>query len=318
LTGVLLRSITPSMSSRDPKQVILDAALSVFVELGFDRASTGHILARAGISNGALFHHFSSKDAIAEALYLQGMTSYQRGLVQALERHRGTKSARAAVRAAVHHHLAWVEANEDLALFMYERGRPDWQPAHGSAVRQVNRATARHVRDWMTPYVEAGMMRDLPLTVLAAFVNGPAHFIARRWLSGLITARPTSFSDVLADAAWAAIALHRPRPSAPPPARVSLAARIEAAALDAARGTSVAASGAWTILQLTMNRSSEAPGSATDSARIEAIKPEAGGRVAMVDVALVDADGDITVRGHAVCVWQDVEARTSEGRAAAR
>jgi AcrR family transcriptional regulator len=303
------------MSSRDPKQMILDAALAVFVELGFDRASTGHILARAGISNGALFHHFASKDAIAEALYLQGITSYQRGLIQALERHRGAKAAQAAVKAAVHHHLAWVEANEDLALFMYERGRPDWQPAHGNAVRQVNRATARHVRDWITPFVEAGVVRDLPLTVLAAFVNGPAHFIARRWLSGLITARPTSFSGALADAAWAAIASHKPRPSSAPPPRISLAARIEAAALDAARAaSSIRASGDWTILHLTINRSSEATASSTDSIKLKSIRTEADGRLAMIEVGLINADGDTTLGGSAVCVWQDAESRSSAAR----
>src|SRR3954471_5997410 len=121
------------MSKRDPKQLILDTALAVFVEVGFERATTGHILARGGISNGALFHHFPTKDSIAEALYLRGISSYQEGLLAALERHGGrTDNARAAIGAAVHHHLAWVEANRELALFMYERGRPDWQPAHGA------------------------------------------------------------------------------------------------------------------------------------------------------------------------------------------
>ena len=199
------------MSIRDPKQVILDAALASFAEFGFDGTTTGHILARAGISNGALFHHFPTKEAIAEALYLRGIAAYQQGLTEALDRYRTPKAARSAVKAAVYHHLAWVESNRDLAWFMYERGRPDWQPAHGTAIRKLNRAAARHVYDWMTPLVKFGVIRDLPLTVLAAFISGPAHFIARRWLSGLITARPTSFADVLAEAAWAAIALHKPK-----------------------------------------------------------------------------------------------------------
>src|ERR1700736_6123173 len=128
------------MSRRDPKQLILEAALATFAELGYEHATTGHVLARAGISNGALFHHFPTKDAIAEALYLRGIESYQEGLLRALERNRGADAARATIGAAVHHHLAWVEANTDLARFMYERGRPDWQPAHGAAVRQLNRS----------------------------------------------------------------------------------------------------------------------------------------------------------------------------------
>lgn len=294
------------MSSRDPKQVILDAALATFAEFGFDGATTGHILARAGVSNGALFHHFPTKDAIAEALYLCGIASYQRGLVETLERHRGPKAARSAVKAAVHHHLTWVESNRDLAWFMYERGRPDWQPAHGTAVRKLNRAAARHVHDWMTPLVEAGVIRDLPLAVLAAFINGPAHFIARRWLSGLTTARPTSFADVLADAAWAAIAPYKTRPSPAPSPRISPAALIESVALDAARSaTCLSGSGDWTIASLTMIGNSEPAALSTESARVDSIRPDVDGRLAMIDAVLLGADGNVTARGHVVCAWRD-------------
>jgi AcrR family transcriptional regulator len=294
------------MSGRDPKQIILDAALATFAEFGFEGATTGHILARAGISNGALFHHFPTKDAIAEALYLRGITSYQEGLVDVLEGHRGPKAARAAVKAAVHHHLAWVESNRDLARFMYERGRPDWQPASGIAVRELNRATARHVHDWMTPLIKVGVVRDLPLTVLAAFVNGPAHFIARRWLSGLITARPTTFAEVLADAAWTAIAPHKARPSPAPPPRISPAALIESAALDAARSTPRAAtSGDWAIVSLTMVSGPRPAASLAESARAPSIRMEGDGRIATIEVGLVDGDGNIVTRGDVVCVWRD-------------
>ncbi|HLH90578.1 MAG TPA: TetR/AcrR family transcriptional regulator [Xanthobacteraceae bacterium] len=296
------------MSNRDPKEIILDAALATFVAHGFERATTGQITARAGVSNGALFHHFPTKDAIAEALYLRGIASYQTGLVQALARHRGAKvvhakAARATVRAAVHHHLAWVEQNRDLAWFMYERGRPDWQPAHGAAVRELNRATAEHVRDWMAPLAHAGVIRDLPLTVLAALVNGPAHFVARRWLSGSLSARPTSFADVLADAAWAAIAPHRPRAGAPSP-RLSPAALIEATALDAARAASeVAATGDWTILRLAMSDVSTSTPSRAEGAKVRSVRSE--GRIAVIEVDLLDAGGGTTARGDVVCVWRD-------------
>lgn len=306
------------MSSRDPKQVILDAALATFAEFGFEGATTGHILARAGVSNGALFHHFPTKDAIAEALYLCGIESYQRGLVETLERHRGPKAARSAVKAAVHHHLAWVEANRDLAWFMYERGRPDWQPAHGTAVRKLNRTTARHVHDWMSPLVKAGVIRNLPLAVLAAFINGPAHFIARRWLSGLIPARPSSFADVLADAAWVAIAPHKVRPTSAPSPRVSAAALIESAALDAARATAChSGSGDWFIVSLTMTGNSEPAVLSADSVQIASVRSEGDGRLTMIDAALLDVDSNVAARGHVVCAWCDnvvgVHADADEG-----
>ncbi len=294
------------MSDRDPKQVILDAALRVFAEFGYDAATTAQIIARAGISNGALFHHFRSKDAIGEALYLQGIASYQAGLVKALDRHHGPKAARATVKAAVHHHLAWVEANRDLAGFMYERGRPDWQPAHGAGVRKLNRATAVHVRDWMAPLVQAGVIRDLPLTALAAVINGPAHFIARRWLSGLTSASPTSFTDILAESAWAAIAPHRVRALPAPPPRVFRAALVEAAALDVVRSAPAnAAGGEWSLVHLAVNGAPETPTSGAELAAVRSIRKEGNGRIAIIDVDLIDAQGRVTANGNIVCVWRE-------------
>ncbi len=291
------------MSRRDPKQIILDAALSTFVELGFERATTEHIRARAGTSNGGLFHHFPTKDAIAEALYLRGIASYQEGLIAALDRDRGTRDARATIKAAVRHHLTWVEANRDLAQFMYECGRPDWQPAHGAAVRKLNRSTAMHVRDWIAPLVAAGVVRDLSLTAIAACVAGPAHFVARRWLSGLIAARPTSFVDVLADAAWAALAPGKPRRSAAPSQRLSAAAAIEAAALEAASAACPATSyDNWTISHMTMTSLSQTVLSQPGVPQAHPVRVQGDGGIALVDIDLLDADGSVTMRGHAVCL----------------
>lgn len=291
------------MSRRDAKELILDAALAAFVELGFEHATTGHICFRAGISNGALFHRFPTKDAIAEALYLRGIAAYQAGLLRAIERHRGINAARATIRSAVQHHLAWVETNRDLAWFMYERGRPDWQPAHGAAVRELNRATVSRVRDWMAPLAAAGAVRDLPLAVLAACVVGPAHFVARRWLSGLITARPSSFADALADAAWAALAPGKARRSTGQPHRVSPSALIEAAALEAARASCpTTMPDEWDIAQLTMSSVTRAVAAYPGTAQLQSIRLEGKGGVAMIDIDLVDAEGGTTARGHVICL----------------
>lgn len=281
------------MSSRDPKAIILDAALSTFVEMGFERATTADIRARAGVSNGALFHHFPSKDAIAEALYLRGIASYQDGLVAALARG-GEDNARETVGAAVHHHLAWVERNRALATFMYERGRPDWQPTHGEGVRKLNRAAAAHVRDWIAPLAAKGVLRDLPLPVLAACVVGPAHFVARRWLSGMITARPTSFADALAEAAWAALSpgkVRRAASPAPSPMPSALAETVALAALPPDTG--------WMTAQMNLNAVATA---APASARVSAVQHDPSGTTAFVEVELLDAGGVLAMRAHFVCM----------------
>ena len=49
-------------------QKILDASLKLFLEKGFDKTSMNDIATTAGISKGAIYHHFQSKDAIIKAV----------------------------------------------------------------------------------------------------------------------------------------------------------------------------------------------------------------------------------------------------------
>lgn len=56
------------------KQRILDAAISVFIENGFEETSLREIASAAGLTTGAIYHHFKNKDelfyhAVKEATY---------------------------------------------------------------------------------------------------------------------------------------------------------------------------------------------------------------------------------------------------------
>jgi AcrR family transcriptional regulator len=50
------------------RRAILTAAAEVFDQYGYEGASTTEILARSGLTRGALYFHFPSKEAIADAL----------------------------------------------------------------------------------------------------------------------------------------------------------------------------------------------------------------------------------------------------------
>jgi AcrR family transcriptional regulator len=50
------------------RQTIIQAAAEVFDQHGFAGASVSEILARAGVTKGALYFHFPSKEAIAEEI----------------------------------------------------------------------------------------------------------------------------------------------------------------------------------------------------------------------------------------------------------
>ncbi|TJZ44430.1 TetR family transcriptional regulator [Streptomyces piniterrae] len=53
------------------RRVILEAAASVFDELGYDRATIAGVLERAGVTKGALYFHFASKEQLALAVLEQ-------------------------------------------------------------------------------------------------------------------------------------------------------------------------------------------------------------------------------------------------------
>jgi AcrR family transcriptional regulator len=58
------------MSITDKKQAILDTALNLFVTQGFHATTTAAIARQADVATGTLFHHFASKDALLQHLFL--------------------------------------------------------------------------------------------------------------------------------------------------------------------------------------------------------------------------------------------------------
>jgi AcrR family transcriptional regulator len=188
---------------------ILTAALHCFLDRGYEQTTIAQIRIDSGVSNGALFHHFPTKEAIADALYVEGIASFQEG-VREIVRQPPPRSLLAAVRAIIGHQLAWTEQHADLARFVYQRGHLDFDSLGGAAIGALNRSLAAEVRQWVAPLVERGLVRPAPMLIVTAIVNGPAHAIARRWLAGQVHEPLTSYADVLARAACAALGADGP------------------------------------------------------------------------------------------------------------
>src|SRR5664279_1777970 len=54
-------------SPKGVRQKLLDAALSLIREKGYSSTSVDELCTEAGVTKGAFFHHFKSKDALAVA-----------------------------------------------------------------------------------------------------------------------------------------------------------------------------------------------------------------------------------------------------------
>ena len=60
----------------DRYQRILDAAAELFVHYGYDKTTVSDIAREAGISKGAIYLHFDSKDALLEGLIVREMEKF--------------------------------------------------------------------------------------------------------------------------------------------------------------------------------------------------------------------------------------------------
>src|SRR6516165_9461661 len=54
------------------RRKILDAAIDVFGEVGYAAAGWNTIIERTGMTKGALYHHFDSKESLASAIIEEG------------------------------------------------------------------------------------------------------------------------------------------------------------------------------------------------------------------------------------------------------
>jgi AcrR family transcriptional regulator len=182
---------------------ILHSALQCFTETGYEQTTIARIRQRSDVTNGALFHHFPNKEAIADALYVEAIGSFQEGLWELLRRR--PRSVRGAVRDTLSHQLRWIAENQDRASFLYARGRVDWDSPSAAELASLNRKLAGAYREWMEPLVQSGQMRPMSMVMLGAVVAGPAHAIARRWLEGHLSGELLDYLDDLVDAAGAAL-----------------------------------------------------------------------------------------------------------------
>ncbi len=186
---------------RGARERVLRAALERFGREGALAATLEDVRRDAGVSVGALYHHFPDKAALAEAMYIEILAGFQDGFMAVLREHEDTE---AAVRAGVRFHLRWVSENRDAAAFLtaaYGRGAPSSKPT-GAALAERNRRFFAEVLAWWRERVARGELRSLPFDLIYALWLGPAQEYTRHWLAGRARRVPGTVAGQLADAAW--------------------------------------------------------------------------------------------------------------------
>src|SRR5215510_6461232 len=119
----------------DTRDRIVAAALEAFAERGFEGARTRDIAARAGVNQGLITYHFSSKQELwkAAADRIFALLGEEFGRLEAL---RDVEPV-ARLRAVARHFVRFAAAHPELHRFMVEEGKSDGPRLHWLVDRHV-------------------------------------------------------------------------------------------------------------------------------------------------------------------------------------
>lgn len=179
---------------------ILEAALAAFLEHGYAATTIAEIRHRSGATTGSIYHFFSGKGALAQALLEESVAGWSATGVADSD-----ALAEAAIKASVRGLLTWGLANPKLFRFMDEiRALADADEGFSGVAALLAKGQADAAAAYRR-FVRQGAVRPLPWPVAHALMLGPAYLYLRAVLNlGGRGSKPAI--ETLVDAAWEAVA----------------------------------------------------------------------------------------------------------------
>ncbi|WP_433497577.1 TetR/AcrR family transcriptional regulator [Sphaerimonospora sp. CA-214678] len=179
------------------RQRLLTEATRLFAERGFESTSVQEIVAAAGVTKGAMYHYFASKDDLLHEIY---------GRVLRMQMERLTTFADASGPIAERLHAAaedvvmtTVDNLDDSKVFF--RSMHQLSPEVYKIVRADRRRYHERFRDLVIEGQRGGVFRDdVPAEMVADFFFGAVHHLGTWYHPGGSLAGPEigrHFADLL-------------------------------------------------------------------------------------------------------------------------
>lgn len=200
----LLKNINSHTESR--KNAIIQAGLELFTEKGFSETGMADICKAAQASTGSVYHHFKSKEQLAAAVYLEGITEYQQGLIEALSL---KKEARSGIKAIITYHLTWVAENPRWAQYLFQQRHAHFMSNSDNKINTLNKTFAEGIAAWFKEQIQHGKIRPMPWDLIIAVLLGPCQEYSRLYLSGKAASSIKEAIKVLSNSAWKALSLEK-------------------------------------------------------------------------------------------------------------
>ncbi|GAV25711.1 TetR family transcriptional regulator [Carboxydothermus islandicus] len=174
------------------KQKIYLSARKLFVEKGYHQTSIPDIVKDAGVSIGAIYHHFSSKEELARVIHEDAVESFLSRYQLQVE---AKATAKEKIRGFVEMMFNW--ADEDLITVNYLlHARPKEILDCNFTICTAEGLEA--VKKIVEFGQKEGTFKDADQILLAAFISGPVMRLIELKTDGIITQPLSSIIDTTA------------------------------------------------------------------------------------------------------------------------
>jgi AcrR family transcriptional regulator len=153
---------------------LLDAATKLFAEQGFEKASVQSIVEKAGVTKGAMYHYFDSKDDLLHEIYARVLRMQTEHLVEFAE---SDLPLAERVRQAAADVVETSIANlDDTAIFF--RSMHQLSPGKRAQVRAERRRYHERFRALVQQGQDSGEFRaDVPADLVVDYYFGAVHHL---------------------------------------------------------------------------------------------------------------------------------------------
>jgi AcrR family transcriptional regulator len=186
------------LSAADRRRTIVDAALRLFAERGYEGASVDDIAAQAGITVAVIYSHFTSKEELHSTVLheqWESLLAYQAEVV--LE----TPPGRERLRVAYSSFFEWCEANP-LAwrlVFREVGGPPAVVRAHERILSLLTQAIVALLAT--EDPADPRLAGEPGIVIVAEYLKGGMNAVARWWYDNPEVPRQ-EIVNLLVDVTW--------------------------------------------------------------------------------------------------------------------
>jgi len=161
----------------DRREQIMDAALRVFAQKGFTRATNREIAREAGVTSGLIYHYFDSKDALLKTI-IEQRSPLQ--MVRDLSPQMLAMPPEALLRLIVGQMLAIVEDERFVQLLRVYLPEAIYSPEVSSLGATSIQEATRLLEEYFTAKMESGELRQENTGLSAQLVMGSVMSLVLR------------------------------------------------------------------------------------------------------------------------------------------